>query len=69
MNRIPDDPMIRAAQRKGYVRDPEWPVCPICGQCCDTVFRSARTQEIIGCQNCVAEKDAWETDECFPEKE
>lgn len=36
----------------------EQPICPICGDGCDTYFK--RDGDIIGCENCVKAYDAWE---------
>ena len=40
-------------------REPESPVCPVCGQECETLYRT-RADEIVGCENCVEALDAWE---------
>lgn len=50
-------------------RSLRFPVCPVCGQECETVYRDVRTLEIFGCDVCVEEKDAWEQDDCFPDDE
>ena len=67
MRQIPDDPMIRRAEATGYNREPVWPICPVCGQECDTLVK--RGDEIVGCGNCIHTADAWEAPECFPDKE
>lgn len=57
-----DDPVVRSMEQTGY---PPWheeetaPICPICGEECDTYYFSAEN-EIIGCDNCVEARDAWE---------
>ena len=43
-----------------------YPHCPVCGSECETIYREESTNEILGCENCVTEKDAWEITECFP---
>ena len=47
---------------------PDPPVCPICHQRCDTIYR-ADDGTIVGCDRCIEAADAWEVNECFPEKE
>lgn len=56
-----EHPDITSAGRTGYPcrKKEEYPICPICGEICDTVFCD-RTGELIGCDECVSEKDAWE---------
>ena len=58
---ISDDPIIARAMRTGYGYGEELkePRCPICGEDCDTFYRSAEG-EIIGCNECVTALDAWE---------
>ena len=68
MTDIPDHPMIRTTEAKGYPKDPEYPTCPVCGQGCDKVYQDLPTGTILGCDCCIEEKDAWETEACFPEK-
>lgn len=55
-----------------YKLDPpdEGPVphCPVCGSECEHVYRKDMTDEILGCENCITEQDAWETEACFPEE-
>lgn len=36
-----------------------WPICPVCGEECDTVYRD-RCGDYVGCEHCVESKDAWE---------
>lgn len=70
MQLIPDDPIIRRLVETGYPngREPQCPVCPVCGDYCDTLWCD-RDGTVFGCDNCVKYKDAWEAEECFPEKE
>lgn len=44
-----------------YPSPPEYtvPVCPVCGEECDRIYRN-KNREIIGCDNCIYEQDAWE---------
>ena len=58
-------------QLKDYMLDPPdiiYPRCPICGEECETVYSLRKTDEIIGCENCISENDADAMPECFPEK-
>ena len=45
-----------------------YPRCPVCGDECEKVYRLEKTAEIIGCDNCVLEYDAYDIPECYPEK-
>ena len=67
---IPDHPVIRNLERTGYPdgREPEYPRCPICGAECETIYQDV-DGDIFGCDECVATKDAWDVEECFPGKE
>ena len=66
---IPDHPVIQNMERTGYPsgREPPQPFCPICGAEVDTVYTDG--VNVLGCPECIAEKDAWEIPECFPGKE
>lgn len=70
MPRIPDHPVIRNMEATGYPdgKEPTYPHCPICGAECDTMYQD-RYGAYIGCDCCVTTKDAWEVEDCFPEKE
>lgn len=65
-----DDPIIENMMRSGYSdgKEPQYPICPVCGAFCDTIYRNS-IREIVGCEECISTTDAWETEECFPEKE
>lgn len=67
---IPDHPVIRNLERTGYPdsKAPEYPRCPICGAECKTIYQDV-DGDIFGCDQCVATKDAWKFEECFPGKE
>lgn len=69
MMQIPDHPAIREAERIGIPEPEQTPRCPVCGQECEFIYRSARTLEIYGCDMFVEAKEAWETPECFPDEE
>ena len=43
-------------QLNDYMLDPPdviYPRCPVCGEECEKVYRSEKTAEIIGCDNCI----------------
>ncbi len=46
----------------------QYPHCPVCGSECEHVYRENFTDNILGCENCISEEDAWETEACFPEE-
>lgn len=58
--RIPDLPI----EPKEY----PMPVCPCCGEECETVYRLSYG-EIVGCEHCVDVEDAYDTIECNPWRE
>lgn len=66
---VPDHPTIRNLELSGYPdgKVPKEPICPICGSGCEVIYRD-REREIVGCENCVKEIDAWDVPECFPDK-
>jgi len=63
---LPDAPYIQNLRNTGYRdgKDPSYPVCPVCGQECEIVYRD-RNREIVGCNACVTDQDAWEVPECI----
>lgn len=54
-----DAPDIRRTEETGYPTEAKWPVCPVCGEECEKIFKDA-WGNILGCDNCVEELDAWE---------
>lgn len=60
MEYIPDHPAVAMALRTGYPEAESFPICPVCGEETDTFIKSRITGEIIGCDNCAYERDAWE---------
>ena len=38
----------------------ELPTCPICGAETDTVYVQKGTYDIVGCDECLQSKDAWD---------
>lgn len=65
MSNLPDAAYIRNLRNSGY-RDGKDPTCPICEQTCETIYISA-DNEIVGCDQCMTTRDAWEVTECFGE--
>lgn len=61
-----DSPIIREAERYG-TEVGRMPICPVCGQECDIVYKDFRG-EIIGCDDCLIAYNAYEEDECFPQR-
>lgn len=41
--------------------EPDCPICPVCGEECETLYRKGN--EILGCENCIVEVNAWEWQE------
>lgn len=59
---VPDAPWIREAEMFGYPPNDDPPViCPVCGAECETVFFSdVRWKDIVACNKCLREQDAYE---------
>ena len=57
MTLIPDDP------RNTEHYSSRVPICPVCGAECEIVYKDGH--EIIGCNECITEEDAYEEEECF----
>lgn len=55
---IPDHPVIRMMEAYGtpYPEEDEEPICPICGEECDTMY-TALDGEVLGCDCCVRSKE------------
>lgn len=51
---VPDHPVIRNMERTGYPdgKEPEYPICPICGEECETIYKS-KDYDIVGCDECI----------------
>ena len=58
---IPDHPVIRDMERTGYPdgREPEYPICPICGEECEIIYRD-KYLDAVGCDGCILAVDAWD---------
>lgn len=69
MTDIPEHPAIRDTERTGYAdgHEPEYPVCPMCGEPCETMYKD-RYGAYVGCDVCMEARDAWSVEACFPER-
>lgn len=67
---LPDHPVIQNMERTDYPdgKEPTFPICPVCGEECEEIFRD-KDLNIVGCDICIKQSDAWEEPECFPGKE
>ena len=64
-----EHPEITKALRTGYPHgEPKWPICPVCGKECETIYMD-RDGEIFACDECLQTENAWECDKCFEEDE
>ena len=55
-----DHPEIENALRTGYPHgEPDYPHCPICDFEAETFYKDSMG-DVIGCENCITEVDAWE---------
>lgn len=41
------------------------PRCPVCGDECAIIYKQGN--EILGCENCITQGDAWEEPACMEE--
>jgi len=66
---LPDHPVVQNLERTGYPdrKEPRCPRCPICGEECETIYKD-RYGAYVGCDVCMETKDAWEVEDCFPER-
>ena len=67
-NDIPENPLITIMERDGLPDFLPDPVCPECGKVCETIYKrkiGVAIYEILGCENCIEDVQAWECDECF----
>jgi len=66
---VPDDPVIQNCESTGYPDrcEPGYPHCPKCGRIAYRIYKDAKTGEVLGCDVCVDDVDAFEVPECFPE--
>ena len=60
-----EHPEITRTMETGYPHgEPDYPHCPVCGAEIDEVYADA-DGDIIGCEECIKIKNAWECEECF----
>ena len=48
--------------------EPACPICPVCGADCETIYFS-EDGAVVGCDECLSSKNAWDCPECFPGKD
>lgn len=53
---------------RDYYIDPRYyksPVCPVCGEECETIYKSNDNGEVVGCDQCIIAVDSvvWEAEE------
>ena len=70
MFEAPENPVIANLMATGYPdgKEPIYPRCPICNGLCQTIYRTERG-EIVGCDCCLTEHDAWEDVPYYPERD
>lgn len=61
MEMVRDDPIVESLDKTGL---PPWndgkvPVCPVCGNECDTLYYN-NNGDVVGCDECVTAYDAWD---------
>lgn len=62
-----EHPDVASALCTGYPTEHmEQPICPLCFQECETIYKN-EYGEILGCDVCVSNFDAWEISDCFSE--
>lgn len=56
-----EHPVITNIEQTGYPdsREPEWPVCPVCGKEAETFYYSSQRHEIVGCELCLTARESW----------
>lgn len=59
---IPDHPVIQNMERYGHPegREPEPPLCLLCGGECEIMYRNRESGEIYGCDLCIEEIEPFE---------
>lgn len=67
MECAPDHPVIHNLEMTGYPdgREPICPICPFCKEECEYIYFDLGG-DIVGCDNCLKEKEAETVKECFP---
>ena len=62
MEQIPDAPWIRDAENNGWGPSDPDPVCPVCGEECETIYADMYGN-VFACDQCLIEQDAWQWQE------
>lgn len=69
---FPDHPVVANMLRTDWPdgKEPGYPICPVCGAECETVYKD-KLMQIIGCDVCkeIDAYDAYLEPECFPQYE
>lgn len=52
-------------QDNPFPPDERRPHCPVCGDECAIIYKQGN--EILGCENCITQGDAWEEPACMEE--
>ncbi len=55
---IPDAPWIREAETYGPPDSEPLPLCPVCGEECETFYTDPEGT-VLGCEHCVRAQDSW----------
>ena len=60
-----EHPDITRTIATGYPHgEPNYPRCPVCNSECEDIYFN-EDREIVGCDECLKIKSAWECEECF----
>lgn len=67
---IPDHPAINNCERTGWPdgHEPDYPICPLCGEECCVIYYDS-DDNLVGCNECIRTKEAWEVADCFPQED
>ena len=60
MGQIPDAPWIRDAELNGWGDDVQPVICPVCGAECEEIYETKEYGEVLGCDQCILTRDAYE---------
>lgn len=50
--------------------DEVYPICPICDEECETIYKDKNTGDVIGCDRCIESEDAveWQSEQDIDEE-
>ena len=65
MAQLPDAPWIREAEMHGVPEPPPPVRCPVCRRECEWIFLDAKTDDPVGCDECIRKypADDWQARE------